>query len=228
MSFKAAIRSYLFSDAAVTAELSQAGTNAGVTVDGGGTAILIGVAGLSSAPDSRGKLLIKNAAGLYEFIDYTAVAVNGANYDFTINKDLINSYAIGNYVAMCVGIYSYPAPQSKALPYMTVDRVTTEEVLNKLDGAATVVMESWQVSIFADTDDKAESIKDDVVAALNIVNPTTWSDDGFANYYTVDTSIFITDATIPDLDVDGSQNAIIHKPLIFTIKRSLATTPIGV
>jgi len=225
MSFKGAIRAYLFSNAALTAEVSESGTNAVELT--AGAIIEITVSGLSAAPASTGQVLLKNAAGNYELVNYTAVVADGADYDFTVSATIANTYAIGDYTAIGIGVYTYPAPQAASLPYCMLDRISTDEVLNKLDGPATVLMESWQVSVYAATDDKAESIKDDAVAALNLVNPTTWSNDGFINYYVVDTSIFVTSTTVPDLDLDGSQDAIIHKPLTFTIKRSIATTPTG-
>jgi len=226
MSFKAAIRAYLFSDTTVANAVSESGTLAALKTVGS-TTNTITVSGLSNTPASRGQLLLKNAAGNYELVNYTAAAPNAltpTDYDFTVSVDLVNAYIVGDYVAVCVGVYSFPAPQSATLPYILIADISTDEVLNKLDGQATVLFESWQLSCFAETDGECDTIKDAVVDAMNLVNPTTWSDDGFATAYTVDTAVFISHTTIEDTDNDGTQTPTIHKPLTFMIKRSIAAT----
>lgn len=222
MSFRSAMRAYLFSDSTLTNLLSESGTLGAALTAGAITEIT--VSGLSTAPDAVGQVLLKNAAGKYEFVDYTAATLDGSDYDLTVSATIVNSYDLGDYVAMCVGVYSFPAPQAASMPYVLLNDTTTDEVLNKLNGPATVVMETWQLSCFAESDLVCSQVKDAVVDAMNLVNPTTWSEDGFANVYTVDTSVFVSHTTIEELEDDGSQTPTIHKPLGFTVKRSFDTT----
>jgi hypothetical protein len=222
MSFKAAIRAHLFSDAAVTSEVSESGT-LGVALSAGAITEIT-VSGLTSAPAATGQVLLKNAAGKYEFVNYTASTVDGADYDLTVSATIVNSYAQGDYVAMCIGIYSFPAPQSATFPYALIQRIATSEIYNRLDSPGMVVVETWQLSCYSDTDDACETLKEDIVAALNLVNPTTWSDDGFATGYSVYTSVFESETTIPDAVLDGSQDQITHKPVTFTIIRSISAS----
>ena len=173
---KAAIRQYLYSQQALVDVTDDTGTlAAGLTA---GAISTIQVAGLASAA-STGQLLLKNAAGLYELVNYSAVSGSGTK-TFTVSATIANSYAIGDYVGLANGgLLSFPAPQETELPYVLINRTATEEIYNRLDSAGVVIREVWQLSVFGATDDTAEAIKEPLIDALNLVNPTTFSYDGF-------------------------------------------------
>ena len=151
MSFKAAMRAYLFSGSSLTNLLSESGTLGAALTAGAITTVK--VSGLSSAPESVGQVLMKNAAGNYELINYTAATLNGADYDLTVSSTIAQSYAMGDYAAICVGVYSYPAPQESSLPYVLINRVATSEIYNRLNSPGLHVVETWQASCFAATDE---------------------------------------------------------------------------
>ena len=222
MSFKGAIRAFLFSNSSVAQSLSDTGTLVNALIAGAITVIV--VTGLSTAPSSRGQVLLKNAAGNYEFVNYTSVTESGGDYTFVVSHTIVQSYDVGDYVAIAYGVYSFPAPQEAELPYVLLQRVTTTEIYNKLDGQGTVVVEQWQASCYAVGDETCETIKDAVITALNMVIPDFWSDSGFSTSYKVETSVFEAETTIPELKDDGSQNFITHKPITITIIRSISAS----
>lgn len=72
----------------------QEGTlNAGLAA---GPITQIDIAGLSSAPQNSGRIILEDSSGNTESIDYTAVTLNGSIYEFTVSATITNTYSIGD------------------------------------------------------------------------------------------------------------------------------------
>lgn len=114
------------------------------------------------------------------------------------------------------GIFSFPAPQNRSLPYAMISR-PIQERFNTLINPINIIREEWQIDCIASNESTADALVDAVAAKANNASPTTMS--GF------DVPLIVVNTVndLSDLEDDGSQSKAIRKTMQITVKRSPTT-----
>jgi len=114
------------------------------------------------------------------------------------------------------GVYSFPAPQGKSIPYVIIQRVT-KEPMNTLQNVQPVVREEWQLDCLAPNTSQADTLEQAVEGRINNASPVTMS--GFDVSLIIVTSI----ADLSELEDDGSNNKAERRTMQVTVKRTPTT-----
>ena len=140
--------------------------------------------------------------------------------DYLLSKAAITS------IVSADGVYGYLAPADAPLPFIVVTRIGGGTWRN-LGGQSGDKEEFWQVSAFAKSDLQCEELAEEIITALDLMQPTTMSPDGGLTDYTVHNSHLEDGGIGSDIenhDRDGSESKVVQKPLTFRILRTRTAT----
>ena len=70
--------------------------------------------------------------------------------------------------------YSVPVPRTAVLPYGTLQRVSGTRI-NTLGGMTGAAREMWQVDVYAESNDLAETVMQAIILEIGAVDHVTWS-----------------------------------------------------
>lgn len=136
-------------------------------------------------------------------------------------KGGIRSYLLADsaILAACPRVYSFPAPNNAAKPYMILSRVSSQ-IQNLIGSSLDIYDESWQIDVIASTDAAAEAIKELVVTRMNIADRVEMGS------YTVYSCSLAAVRDLSELEMDGGQTADIRISLEFSMIRDREATPV--
>ena len=122
-------------------------------------------------------------------------------------------------IATAIGtkIYSFPAPQDVAKPYIMLSRITGE-IQNLIGSSLNIYNETWQIDIISNTDSEAETIKELVIGRLNIADRVEM---GSYTVYSCSLNNIIENT---DLEMTGGETSDIRKTLEFGFIRDRTAT----
>lgn len=120
-------------------------------------------------------------------------------------------------LAACPRVYSFPAPQDAAKPYIMLS-CASETIENLIGSSLDIYNEQWQIDIIASTDVSAESIKELVISRLNIADRVEMGT------YTVYSCSFAGCVPTTDLEMTGGETSDIRKTLTFDFQRDRTAT----
>jgi len=137
-------------------------------------------------------------------------------------KDGIRTYLLADAtlkaaLAAITAVYSFPAPQDAAKPYLVLSRASAV-IENLIGSSLDIYDESWQVDVMASTDATAESVKELVVGRLNIADRVEMGS------YTVYSCSLDNVIDNSDLEMNGSETGDIRKTILFSVKRDRTAT----
>lgn len=124
--------------------------------------------------------------------------------------------------AAVTGVFSFPAKEGQAYPYIVLTRITAS-IENVIEDSVNVYQEAWQIDVYAAGDNapdaEAETIKELVIGRLNTADRVQMGD-----YFVYSARLtFETDLT--ELETEGSEDAIIRKSMEFNFHRDREVTP---
>jgi hypothetical protein len=122
-------------------------------------------------------------------------------------------------LATTASVFSFPAPQDAAKPYIVVSEVS-DTIQNTIKETLNIKNESWQIDIYDDDDANATAIKKLVIARLNIADRVEMGS------YTVYSCSYAGGSDTGDLEMTGSEVGDIRKTLTFDFVRDNEVTPV--
>jgi hypothetical protein len=127
---------------------------------------------------------------------------------------LLADTTLKNKLADAAAVYSFPAPEAAARPYLMLSRVSAE-IINNVTDSLKVYREVWQVDVVATTDAAAEEIKELVIARMNVAGDR----QAMGSYFVYACSfVGITDNS--GLENEAGETAIIRQSLEFELIRN--------
>jgi len=136
-----------------------------------------------------------------------------------IKAYLLAGTALKAALASATSVYSFPAPQDAAMPYLVLSEVS-DAIQNTIGETLDIKEESWQVDVYAANDLQAEAVKKLVIARLNVADHVEMGS------YTVTSCTYSGYAEASDLEMNGSESGAIRKILTFDFIRDNEVTPI--
>jgi len=122
-------------------------------------------------------------------------------------------------LATTTAVYSFPAPQDAAKPYLVISEVS-DTIQNTISATLNIKEESWQIDVYAADDSSATAIKKLVIARLNIADRVEMGS------YTVYSCSYSGGNDTSDLEMVGSEVGDIRKTLTFDFIRDNEVTPV--
>jgi len=115
-------------------------------------------------------------------------------------------------------IYSFPAPQGQALPFIMLTRVS-EEAGRNLIAPDERYREVWQIDCYHSSDQSAETLKNAVRVSLDICSPFTMGD------YTIYNMFMDYSNDLSELEQKGGQEGVYRKQMDFIVIRKKTKNP---
>ena len=120
------------------------------------------------------------------------------------------------------GVYSFPAPQGAAMPYLMLSLITSVRSSSGCAVKQSSYNEEWQIDIYADTDVEAEEIRAVIEDNMISVGEADWG-SASNGYIRIHSSILISVTDNSSLEDDDGQNRIVRKTIELHIIREKRT-----
>lgn len=140
-----------------------------------------------------------------------------------IRTYLLADATLAAALATTGSVYSFPAPEGVAMPYLMLSRLSS--VIQNLIGLSLdIYVENWQIDVITGPvagggDRAAEAIKELVIARMNIADRVE-----MGSYTVYSCSLVgVTDNT--DLEMVGTETAVTRMTLEFQLLRDRTPTP---